>query len=96
MKEPKSEAANQDGSPALASAHGSAADPAGQNAPITASDAQLLRDILAQWDALSNLHPEDSGYEFMTDHCHDLLDRGRGLADKLDRISKPPNSDYTA
>ena len=65
---------------------------------ITAADAELIRDILQRWNNLSNLEEGDPGYHSMTDHCHDLYDRGWALADTLDKIAKAtsPNAPSSA
>jgi hypothetical protein len=64
---------------------------------ITAADAELIRDILQRWNNLSNLGEGDPGYHSMTDHCHDLYDRGWALADTLEKIAKvsSPNTELT-
>lgn len=86
MSIPQTEA-NKDGAASgLALAPGSA---------ITTADAELLREILQRWNNLSNLREGDPGYHSMTDHCHDLYDRGWGLADALEKIAKAssPNTE---
>ena len=64
---------------------------------ITELDAKILSEILEKWDALSmcELKPGDDGHaaglNFGTDHCHDIYDCGRGLAEKLKRIAAKSN-----
>jgi hypothetical protein len=57
------------------------------NNDITIEDAQVLKEILSAWEALSNTKGT-ARFQHMTDHCHNEYDAGCSLADKLERIAK--------
>ena len=57
------------------------------NNEITIEDAEVLREILSAWEALSAAKGS-ARFQHMTDHCHNEYDAGCNLADKLERIAK--------
>jgi len=52
------------------------------NNEITIEDAEVLRTILREWEALSAARGA-ARFQHMTDHCHNEYDAGCNLADKL-------------
>lgn len=61
---------------------------------ITKYDAKLLRDILEEWDAISDAKTIDEGSEHATDHRHDIYDAGWDLHSKLEKLSACSNQHY--